>query len=65
MIYCFIVDSLCVLKQAVLMTFYSIFMFYSMVDKCMNKWQKFSAFWQQAGHMETYIVLINTNKQVR
>ena len=40
-------------------------MFYSMVDKCMTQWQKFSVFWQQAGHVEIYIVLINTTNQVR
>ena len=34
-------------------------MFYSMVDKCIAaQWQTFSIFWQQAGHVETYIVLI-------
>ena len=27
-----------------------------MVNKCMTQWQKFSAFWQQAGHVETLIV---------
>ena len=40
-------------------------MFYSMVDKCMTQWQRFSVFWQQPGHVETYIVLINTTNQVR
>ena len=35
-------------------------MFYSMVDKCMTQWQKFSVFWQQAGHVEIQIVLVNT-----
>ena len=40
-------------------------MFYSMVDKCMNKWQKFAVFWQQAGHVKICIVLINTTNQVR
>ena len=40
-------------------------MFYSMVDKCMTQWQNFSVFWQQADHVEIYIVLINTTNQVR
>ena len=40
-------------------------MFYSMVDKCLTQWQKFSVFWEQAGHVEIYIVLINTTNQVR
>ena len=31
----------------------------------MIQWQKFSVFWQQAGHVEIYIVLINTANQVR
>ena len=31
----------------------------------MTQWQKFSIFWQQAGHEEIYIVLINTTNQVR
>ena len=43
----------------------SFFMFYSMVNKCMNQWQKFSVFWEQAGHVEIYIVYINTTNQVR
>ena len=41
------------------------FIFYSMVDKCMTQWQKFSLFWQQAGHVEIYIVLDNITNQVR
>ena len=40
-------------------------MFYSIVDKFMTQWQMFSVFWQQAGHVEIYIVLINTTYQVR
>ena len=36
------------------------FMFY-----CMTQWQKFSVFWQQAGHGGIYIVLIDTTNQVR
>ena len=32
-------------------------MFYSMLDKCMTQWQRFSVFWQQVGHVEIYIVL--------
>ena len=40
-------------------------MFYSMVNKCMTQWQKFSVFWQQAGDVEIYILLINTTNQVR
>ena len=35
-------------------------MFYSMVNKCMTQWQKFSVVWKQAGYVEIYIVLINT-----
>ena len=35
-------------------------MFYNMVDKGMT-----SLFWQQAGDVEIYIVLINTTNQVR
>ena len=31
----------------------------------MTQWQKFSVFWQQAGDVEIYIVLINTTNQVR
>ena len=31
----------------------------------MTQWQKFSVFWQQAGHVEIIIVLINTTNQVR
>ena len=50
-------------KQTVKLIIYSFFMFYSMVNKCMTQWQKFSVFWQQAGHVEIYIVLINTTKQ--
>ena len=53
------------LKQTLILVIYSFFMFYSMVDKCMTQRQKFSAFWQQAGHVEIYIVLINTTNQVR
>ena len=52
-------------KQTVILIIYSFFMFYSMVDKCMTQWEKFSLFWQQAGHVEIYIVLINTANQVR
>ena len=45
---------------------YSLFMFYSMIDKCiMTQWQKFSIFWNQAGHVEVYIFLMNTINQVR
>ena len=41
-------------------------MFYGMFDKCiMTQWQKFSIFWQQAGYVEIYIVLINTTNHVR
>ena len=41
-------------------------MFHSMIDKfAMTQWQKFSIFWQQAGHVEIYIILINTTNQVR
>ena len=41
-------------------------MFYSMVNKCiMPQWQKCSIFWQQASHVEIYIVLSNTTNQVR
>ena len=41
-------------------------MFCSMVNKCvMTQWQKFSIYWQQAGHVEVYIVLIDTTNQVR
>ena len=40
-------------------------MFYSMVNKYMTQWQKFSVLWQQAEHAEIYIVLINTTNQVR
>ena len=40
-------------------------MFYSMVNKYMTQWQKFSVFWQQVEHAEIYIVLINTTNQVR
>ena len=52
-------------KQTVIRIIYSFFMFYSMVYKCMAQWQKFSLFWQQAGHVEIYIVLINNANQVR
>ena len=52
-------------KQTVIRIIYSFFMFYSMVDKCMAQWQKFSLSWQQAGHVEIYIVLINGANQVR
>ena len=52
-------------KQTVILIIYSHFMFYSIVDQCMTQWQKFSVFWQQAGHVEIYIVLINTTNQVR
>ena len=38
---------------------------YSMVNKRMTQWQKFPLFWQQAGHVEIYIILINTTRQVR
>ena len=41
------------------------FIFYDMVDKCMTQWQKFSLFWQQASHVEIYIVLTNITNQVR
>ena len=41
-------------------------MFYSMGDKfIMTQWQKFPILWQQGGHVEIYIVLINTTNQVR
>ena len=41
-------------------------MLYSMFDKCIViQLQKFSIFWQLAGHVEIYIVLINTTNQVR
>ena len=40
-------------------------MFNSMVDKCMTQWQTFSVSWQQAGHVEVYIVLNNISNQVR
>ena len=40
-------------------------MFYSMANKCMTQKQKYSVFWQQAGRVEIYIVLINTTNQVR
>ena len=40
-------------------------MFYSMVNKRMTQWQKFSVFWQQTGHVELYIVFINTTNKVR
>ena len=31
----------------------------------MIQWEMFSVFWQQTGHVEIYIVLINTTNQVR
>ena len=70
MIYCFIVDFrlffVCdISKQTVTSIICSFFMFYSMVGKCMTQWQKLSVFWQQAGHVEMYIVLINTTNKVR
>ena len=40
-------------------------MYYSMVEKCMTRWQKFLVIWKQAGHVEIYIALINTTNQVR
>ena len=40
-------------------------MFYSMANKCMTQWQKFSVFWQEVGDVKIYIVLINTTNQVR
>ena len=40
-------------------------MFYSMVDKCLTQWEKLSVFRKQAGHVEIYIVLINTTNPVR
>ena len=52
-------------KQTMKLIICSFFMFYSMANKCMTQWQKFSVFWQQAGHVEIYIVLINTTNQVR
>ena len=46
-------------KQTVMLII-CFFMFYSMVDKCMSQWQKFSVFWQQAGHvMIEYSVAIS------
>ena len=51
-------------KQTVIL-YVVFFMFYSIVDKCMTQWEKFSLFWQQAGHVEIYIVLMNTANQVR
>ena len=59
------VFCLCYFKQTVILIIYSFFMFYSMVDKCMTQWKMFSVFWQHAGHLEIYIVLINTANQVR
>ena len=39
-------------------------MFYNMVNKCiMTQWQKFPIFWQQAGHVEIHIVLINATSR--
>ena len=32
-------------------------MFYSMVNKYMTQWQKFSVFWQQAGYVEITLFL--------
>ena len=52
-------------KQTVILFIYIFFMFYSMVDKFMTHQQRFSVFWQQAGHVEIYIVLINTINQVK
>ena len=41
-------------------------MCYSLFDKCiMTQWQRFLIFWEQALHVEIYIVLINTTNQVR
>ena len=60
--HCFIVDFFLFFVCDII---YSFFMFYSIVNKCMTQWQKFSVFWQQAGHVEIYIVLINTTNQVR
>ena len=51
--------------KTVILIIYRFFMFYSIVDKFMTQWQMFSVFWQQAGHVEIYIVLINTTYQVR
>ena len=68
MIYCFIVDFflffVCDISNK-LWYIYGFFMFYSMVDKCMTQWQMFSLFWQKAGHVEMYIVFINSTNQVR
>ena len=40
-------------------------MFYSMVNKRIMTLGEFSIFWQEAGHVEIYVVLINTTDQVR
>ena len=43
-----------------------LFMFYSMVCICKTtQWQHRSIRWQQAGHVEIYVVLIKTTSQVR
>ena len=52
-------------KQTVKLIICSFFMFYSMANKCMTQWQKFSVFWQQAGHVEIYILLFNTTYEFR
>ena len=52
-------------RQTVKLIIYSFFMYYSIVNKCMTQLQKFSVFWQQTGHVEMYIILINTTNQVR
>ena len=45
---------------------YTFFMFYNKFDeRIMRLWQKFLVFWQQAGHVEIHIVLINTTNQIR
>ena len=49
----------------IILLFIVFLMFCSMVKKCMTQWKKFSVFWQQAYHVEIYIVLINTTNQVR
>ena len=67
--YSFIVDFflffVCDISDKLILIISSFFMFYSMVDKCVTHWQKLSVFWQQAGHVEIYIVLINTTNQMR
>ena len=58
--------SLWYIKQTVILIVYSFFMFYSLVDKClMTQGQQFSIFWQQADHLEIYIVPTSTTNQVR